>query len=110
MTNMQFTVHVYLANQVVRVQTQMIVTSLINLLCEYIALFHNSDRNLYLFLLYAANFGGVFNLCLGISIISIVELMFYCCFRIPQKSAAKNEKKSNVVSVKAMNNQLQIFK
>lgn len=35
LTNMQFTVHVYLANQMVRVQTQMIVTSVINLLGEY---------------------------------------------------------------------------
>lgn len=47
----------------------------------------------------AANFGGIFNLCLGISILSIVELIYYVTVKYAQKIKEQKKLKTNVIIV-----------
>ncbi|XP_065085740.1 sodium channel protein Nach [Ochlerotatus camptorhynchus] len=61
LSSSEFIVHIYLSNQVVSANRRIVVVSWISLL---------------------ANLGGVFSLCLGVSIISLFEVLFYIFFRI----------------------------
>ncbi|KAM8713788.1 hypothetical protein ACLKA7_014023 [Drosophila subpalustris] len=61
LNNDSFVLRVYLAKQVVPVIRKVTVMSWIGLLSDL---------------------GGIFNLCLGLSMISVVEFFYYCTFRL----------------------------
>ncbi|XP_039438732.1 sodium channel protein Nach-like [Culex pipiens pallens] len=89
LTNFEFIFHVYLANQVVAANRRIVVVSWINLL---------------------ANLGGVFSLCLGMSIISLFEVLFYLFFRIPRiHQQLQQQQRESEVKVVAAFTRLQTF-
>ncbi|XP_037050326.1 sodium channel protein Nach [Bradysia coprophila] len=59
----EFTAHIYFAGSKAAVRKTIISESFVELL---------------------SNFGGVFNLVLGVSLFSILELFYYFCYKIPQ--------------------------
>ncbi|XP_055594577.1 sodium channel protein Nach-like [Uranotaenia lowii] len=89
LTNFEFIFHVYLSNQVVEANRRIVVMSWISLL---------------------ANLGGAFSLCLGMSILSLFEVVFYIFFRIHKiyKNLVHQEKE-NQIKIVAPFSRLQIF-
>lgn len=70
---------VYLAKQVVPVIRKVTVMSWIGLLCKCVSML---QIQFTIFHLITADLGGIFNLCLGLSMISIVEFFYYCTYRL----------------------------
>ncbi|KAL9915898.1 LOW QUALITY PROTEIN: pickpocket 6 [Glossina fuscipes fuscipes] len=80
-----FTVHIYFARQTVPAVYKVIITSWFGLICKLCPknafIFSNSFSIL-------ADLGGVFNLCLGLSMISLIEFFYYIiyCFGLNLKA------------------------
>ncbi|KAG4077329.1 hypothetical protein HA402_009730 [Bradysia odoriphaga] len=84
-TRNEFTVHIYFARSTVPVFRMFMITSFIGLL---------------------ANFGGVFNLVLGISIISILELVYYFGIKLLQYVRRSDQIIPVIISNRPANNML----
>lgn len=81
LNNDSFVLRVYLAKQVVPVIRKVTVMSWIGLLCKC-STSHSRNASITFRNSFTADLGGIFNLCLGLSMISIVEFFYYCTFRL----------------------------
>ncbi|XP_053686211.1 sodium channel protein Nach-like [Sabethes cyaneus] len=84
LTKSEFIFHVYLNNQLVPANRRVVVVSWISLL---------------------ANLGGVFSLCLGMSVLSLFEIFFYVFFRFYRIFQKLKSEKEGVIFVTSITEQ-----
>ncbi|XP_049294922.1 sodium channel protein Nach-like [Anopheles funestus] len=88
LSDFEFIFHIFMSNQVVAANRRIVVVSWISLL---------------------SNLGGAFSLCLGISVLSLFEVLFFTAFRLRKMYYQRKQRKEQQIKLVAPFARLQRF-